>query len=314
MLIFLLRRKLTRLVLFGILLSIPNFSKVGGDIMDGQLDEQMNNDIAGATLVGNMWNYALTVLYPSMTLKELGLYQPNHIGVRPPLPSGPGSGPHFSRLYPQPVLLEKRPERYDLVEEFDRISREYERFTLPFSGPIFEETLKVIRKYLTPSSRILDTSCGAGTEIMALAALVPEGEAVAADLAAEMVQTTFENSRRAGIANMAFIQADVARLPSEFSGMFDLTFCSLAFHHYPEPEESVQEIYRVLRPGGYAFIADPGPDWYKRISEWLAKWADPGWIGFHNGDEFKARFDRVGFSHYYWEELLPGIGLVIAMK
>jgi ubiquinone/menaquinone biosynthesis C-methylase UbiE len=282
--------------------------------MEQPINEIFDSEIAGAALVSNMWNYALTVLYPSMTMKELGLYHPNTIGARPPLPTRLGLGPHFSRLYPNPVFLESRPERYDLVEEFDRISREYERFTLPFSGPIFDESLKVIREYLTPDARILDTSCGAGTEITALAALVPDGEAVAADLASEMVQTTFENSRRAGIANMAFFQADVARMPAEFTGMFDVTFCSLAFHHYPEPEESVQEIYRVLRPGGYAFIADPGPDWYKQLSEWLAKWADPGWIGFHNGEEFQARFERAGFSHYYWEEILPGIGLVIAMK
>jgi ubiquinone/menaquinone biosynthesis C-methylase UbiE len=272
------------------------------------------DEVSGAALVSNMWQYAANVFYPSVALKELGLYRPNRIGVRPPLPQSPGLGPHFSRKYPFPVLLEERPEHYTLVEEFDRISREYERFTRPFSEPIFSETLKIIQHYITPQSRVLDTSCGAGTEATKLALLVPEGEVVGADLAAEMVQTTFEQARRSGIANMAFFQADVARMPEEFSGMFDCTFCSLAFHHYPEPELSVREMYRVLRPGGYAFIADPGPDWFKQLSEWLADWADPGWIGFHNGDEFRARFEAAGFSQYYWEEILPGIGLVVARK
>ena len=282
--------------------------------MEQMPERKEESNIPGAALVGNMWNYALTVLYPSMALREMGLYNPEHIGVRPPPPTRPGLGAHYSRLYPLPVLLEDRPQRYDLVEEFDRISREYERFTKPFSAPIFEETRKVMQTYLTPEMRLLDPSCGAGTEATTLATLVPQGEVVAADLAAEMVQTTFENARRSGIANMAFFQADVARLPEHFAGMFDLIFCSLAFHHYPEPAATVAEMYRVLRPGGYAFIADPGPDWYKRLSEWIAQWADPGWIGFHNGSEFGARFAAAGFSQYYWEELLPGIGLVIALK
>lgn len=276
--------------------------------------DQQEKAAASATLIGNMWNYAASVFYPTLVMKELGLYRGERIGVRPPPPQIAGLGHHYCRQAPFPVLLETLPQDYNLVEEFDRISSEYERFTKPYSAPIFEETVKVMRSYLTPSSRVLDTSCGAGTEATAIATLLPEGEVVAADLSAEMVQTTFEHARRSGIGNMAFFQADVAHLPDHFSGMFDATFCSLAFHHYPRPASAINEMYRVLRPGGYAFIADPGPNWYKRASEWLAAWADPGWIGFHNGDEFRARFQSAGFSHYYWEEMLPGIGLVVAMK
>lgn len=282
--------------------------------MDTTSATDQERDISGMALVSNMWNYALTVLYPSQALKELGLYHPAHIGVHPPMPLSNGLGPHYSKSHPFPVLLEILPEKYHLVEEFDRIAQDYERFTKPYSGPLFEEALKVIRRYVSPAFRVLDTSCGAGTEAISLAQLVPDGEVVAADLAAEMVQTTFERSRRMGIANMAFFQADVARMPDHFTDKFDMTFCSLAFHHYPEPAESVAEMYRVLRPGGYAFVLDPGPEWYKRISEWLAAWADPGWIGFHSGEEFQMRFEQAGFRHYYWEELLPGIGLVVAMK
>lgn len=277
-------------------------------------EQQQDRDAAGAALVGNMWNYALTVLYPAQALKELGLYAPTRIGVRPPTPYTAGLGPYFSKRHPFPVLLEHKTEQYHLVEEFDRISEEYERFTKPFSGPLFREGLKIIDDYLTPTSRLIDTSCGAGTEATTLATMVPRGEVVAADLAAKMVQTTFERARREGIANMAFFQADVAALPQQFTEQFDATFCSLAFHHYPQPQRSVDEMYRVLRPGGYAFVIDPGPEWYKRISEWLAAWADPGWIGFHSGEEFQVRFMNAGFSYYYWEELLPGIGLVVAMK
>lgn len=282
--------------------------------MQATPQDDREREIARAILVSNTWNYAASVLYPSVALKELGLYRPEHIGPRPPLPTAPGLGPHYSRSCPFPVLLEARPERYNLVEEFDRLSQDYERFTTPFSKPIFEETIKITRHYLTASSRVLDTSCGVGIEAKALALLVPEGEVVAADLSVQMVQTTFEQARRMGIGNMAFFQADVACLPDHFTSMFDATFCSLAFHHYPDPVATAREMYRVLRPGGYAFVIDPGPEWYKRLSEWIAAWGDPGWIGFHTGREFQVLFQGAAFSLYYWEELLPGIGLVIARK
>lgn len=269
---------------------------------------------AGAMLIGSMWYYAATVLYPSLPLKQAGLYRPRHVGERPPRPEFDGLGIHYSRRYPFPVLLENRPPGYELVDEFDQVAEEYETYVEPFSAPVIKEAIAVMRPYLTPSSRIIDTSCGAGTESTLLATLVPDGEVVAADLAMVMVQTTFRRARSAGIGNMAFFQLDVSRLPADFGGMFDATFCSLAFHHYPDPPAATRELYRILRPGGYAFIVDAGPAWFNVMSSWLARWADPGWISFHTEDEFEGLIREAGFSHFHWEELLPGLALVIAMK
>lgn len=270
--------------------------------------------VAGATLIGSLWYYASTILYPSLPLKQVGLYRPRHLGDRPPLPNADGLGVHYSREYPFPVLLQERPPGYDLVDEFDRVAGEYETYVEPFSAPVIKEAVAVMRPYLTPASRVIDTSCGAGTEATLLATLVPNGEVVAADLAAVMVQTTFTRARSAGIANMAFFQADVSRMPTEFGDMFDATFCSLAFHHYPDPPAATRELYRVLRPGGYTFVVDAGPAWFKLMSSWLASWADPGWISFYTEHEFERLFRDAGFSHFHWEELLPGLGLVIAKK
>jgi len=269
---------------------------------------------AGTMLVGSLWYYAATVLYPSLPLKQAGLYRPRHVGERPPKPESAGLGVHYSRQCPFPVLLEERPPGYELVDEFDEVAAEYETYVEPFSAPVIKEAIAVMRPYLHPSTRMIDTSCGAGTESTLLATLVPDGEVVAADLAAVMVETTFRRARSAGIGNMAFFQADVSHLPADFSGMFDATFCSLAFHHYPDPPAATRELYRILRPGGYAFIVDAGPAWFKLISSWLAKWADPGWIAFHTEDEFEILIREAGFSHFHWEELLPGLALVIAMK
>jgi len=47
------------------------------------------------------------------------------------------------------------------------------------------------------------------------------------------------------------------------------------------------------------------------LSAPLAKWADPGWIGFHTPDEFRHLFLDAGFARAAWIDLLPGFGLAI---
>ena len=132
------------------------------------------------------------------------------------------------------------------------------------------------------------------------------------DLSRGMVDAAFARASARAARNLAFFQADVGAMPKHFGGKFDATYCSLSFHHYPDPPAAVAEMHRVLRPGGQAFIIDAGPPWMKALGSPLAKWADPGWIGFHTGEEFQQLFAR--FSSFYWTELLPGIGLVIATK
>ena len=40
-------------------------------------------------------------------------------------------------------------------------------------------------------------------------------------------------------------------------GAFDAVLCCDSFHHYPKPDAVVQEMRRVLRPGGVCLLADP---------------------------------------------------------
>jgi ubiquinone/menaquinone biosynthesis C-methylase UbiE len=57
-------------------------------------------------------------------------------------------------------------------------------------------------------------------------------------------------------------------------GLFDFCFCVDAFEHIPSPEKALQEIIRVLKPGGHAYIsfdpiwtADTGGHFFHRVAE-----------------------------------------------
>lgn len=283
------------------------------------MGEHSENQIAGGYLVGAMWWYAANVLYPAQAMKRAGWpISAQVIGDRPHLPQTPtrrpGLGPHFSRLHKKPVLLAKQTRHDHLVEEFDRMAEVYAEFVEPFSRPIFHEAMSVMAEWLTPDARVLDAGCGPGRELQRMARLVPNGEVVGIDLAAGMVATAHRAARAAGLDHCAFFQSDVGELPQVFTGEFDLVYSCLAHHHYPEPATATTEILRCLRPGGLYCVVDPGPGWYNALSAPIAKWADPGWIGFHTPQEFCALFTAAGFARAGWFELLPGFGLAVGQK
>jgi SAM-dependent methyltransferase len=270
---------------------------------------------AEGVLVGAMWSWASSVLYPTQALRRAGLAPaPVPIGDTPELVPARGLGPRFSREHPQPVLLDHATRHDHLVEEFDRMAEVYDAFVQPFSAPIFEEALAVIRRWLPVDGRVLDAGCGAGRELQRVAALVPRGEVVGIDLAAGMVTAAWRDARAHGLTNVAFLQSDVGELPDSFTGAFDLVYNSLAHHHYPDPPAAARSIHRALRPGGLYCVVDPGPSWFNRMSAPLAKWGDPGWIGFHTPEEFRALLDAAGFARTAWVELLPGFGLAIGQR
>jgi SAM-dependent methyltransferase len=274
----------------------------------------MQREILGPVLALSLWSWAFNVFQPARRLKQLGLYQPNTLGKAPqPMLSSPSSE-LLSRTHPEPVFLEATPDNYATVDEFDHCAPGYDQAVRPFSEPIVEETLALLRPYVTSSSRILDPSCGPGMAALDLAALVPDGEVVAADLSRGMVTQAHQAATQQGRRNMAFFQADVAQPPAAFEQHFDAVYCCLSFHHYPDGAAAARAFARVLRPGGVAVVADGGPDWFIALARGISVLADPGFVRHRNGHEFLRLFDEAGFRAGYWIEALPGIGITIAQR
>lgn len=270
---------------------------------------------AEASLVGALWWYSASVLYPARLLKWGGVaVVGGRVGDEPVGLPRPGLGKRFSKGSRGPVLLDEPSEHRHLVEEFDELAGFYEVLVRPFSTPIFAEGISVLREYLAPDSRVLDAGCGPGRELRRVAALVPRGEVVGIDLAAGMVEIAHAAAVERAVGNCAFFQADVGRLPDRFDGAFDLVYSNLAHHHYPDPAAAARSVLRCLRPGGLYCVIDPGPAWFNGLSAPLGRLADPGWIGWKTPAEFRALLDGAGFQRSCWIPLLPGFGIAIGQK
>jgi ubiquinone/menaquinone biosynthesis C-methylase UbiE len=271
--------------------------------------------VPGVGLVGVLWWYAGAILYPAQLLKRRGVPVVGDVaGTEPVGLPRPGAGPRFSDRHPDPVLMDEESQNAHLVDDFDRLAVWYDALVRPFSAPVFDEALRPIAGYLAPDSRVLDLGCGPGRELRRVAALVPDGEVVGADLAPGMIRSAHAAARREGIGNCAFFQADAGRLPSLFDGAFDMVYSSLAHHHFPDPEAAARSALRCLRPGGVYCIVDPGPRWFTTLSAPLGRLADPGWIGWHTPEEFRMLLTRAGFATACWMPLLPGLGLAVGQK
>jgi SAM-dependent methyltransferase len=265
-----------------------------------------------AALVGALWSYAAGVLYPARMLKQAGAKVVG--GPMGDLPVGlaqTGLGRYFSERLSAPVMLRAPNPNAELVDDFDRLAVFYEPLVRPFSKPIFDEALEVIREYLAPDWRVFDVGCGPGYELRRVAALVPRGEVVGVDLAAGMIDAAHVGARSRGVENCAFFQADVGDLPEEFTERFDLVYSCLAHHHFPDPDAAASNALRCLRPGGVYCVIDPGPAWFNRISAPLCRVGDPGWMGWKTPEQFRAMFESAGFVRTCWIPLLPGFGLAV---
>ena len=102
----------------------------------------------------------------------------------------------------------------------------------------------------------LDLGTGTGYVAVEIARRRPGLRIVGLDLAAHMVERAAGRARRAGLdGHGAWPQADGHRLPFA-DGSFDLVFSSFALHHWRDPLHILDEIARVLKPGGRYYIAD----------------------------------------------------------
>jgi 2-polyprenyl-3-methyl-5-hydroxy-6-metoxy-1,4-benzoquinol methylase len=111
---------------------------------------------------------------------------------------------------------------------------------------------------LKPGMRLLDCGCGPGSITVGLAVAVAPGEVIGMDLEAGQIELARAQARESGLQHVRFEVASVYELPFT-DRSFDAVFSHALFEHLAEPEAALQEIRRVLRPGGLVGLSSP--DW-----------------------------------------------------
>jgi SAM-dependent methyltransferase len=138
----------------------------------------------------------------------------------------------------------------------DRILDQFTRQAVPFSNApgIRDERsldLLVAASGAGPDDDVLDVACGPGLVVRAFARVVRR--AIGVDVTPAMLARARELT--AGVTNVEFHEADVARLPWD-DGRFGIVVSRFAFHHFVDPGAVLAEMRRVCRPGGRVVVCD----------------------------------------------------------
>jgi len=153
-------------------------------------------------------------------------------------------------------LPRNKSSRRPNIEGIDspEVAKAFEKMTnfLPFKI-LRKKVLGRINK-LNPSGRLLDIGCGSGNLIVQIAEKFPHLELVGIDISAEILKRAKMRANE-NQKEIELKEGSVENLP--FSDEYaDFIVSTLSLHHWSNPQNAFQEIYRVLKKDGVGLIFD----------------------------------------------------------
>ena len=133
-------------------------------------------------------------------------------------------------------------------------AQNYESHFVPAIGtPVARRLLATAR--LVPGERVLDVACGTGLVArLAAEAVGPQGTVAGLDPTPGMLGM----AREVSPAGIDWYEAPAESMPLP-DGSFDVVLCSMGLQFFADKVKGLQEIRRVLAPGGRAVVSTPGP-------------------------------------------------------
>jgi ubiquinone/menaquinone biosynthesis C-methylase UbiE len=150
----------------------------------------------------------------------------------------------------------------------------------------FRNEARALATGLVENASILEVAPGPGFLAIELARL-GKFQVTGLDISKTFVEIATQNARKAGIP-VGFQLGNASAMPFGASS-FDLIVCRAAFKNFSEPVRAIEEMHRVLKPGGKAIIFDLRPD---ATPEDIAAEVGRMHVGWLN-----ALFMRLTFKH-----------------
>ena len=186
------------------------------------------------------------------------------------------------------------------------VSRVYERWWRPalgrvakgVGGPGMADERRIARLLLGlgPGDGVLDVACGPGNFSRDFARTVGEvGMVVGVDASRPMLERAVRETTAAGAGNVCFVFADAAALPFR-DASFDAACCFAALNLFPRPYRALDEMRRVLAPGGRIALFTSSQARTAPLRALERAVAAPAGIRMFDQDELVAALRERGFA------------------
>jgi ubiquinone/menaquinone biosynthesis methyltransferase len=229
-----------------------------------------------------------------------------------------------------PIALPGDPHRAPQIRRmFDRIAPSYDRLNhlLTFNIDRRWRQRAVASLSLPETPRLLDLCAGTLDLTAELVRNYPGGLTVATDFSLPMLRS---GTTKAG-PRAVTVCADALALPFG-SGSFDAVLCAFGVRNLASLEEGMDEIRRVLRPGGQLAVLEffrPEGLWSRGLQQLYNGWVLP-WVGgalsgdrsayrylagsisaFASVQEFRELLGSRGFTSPDPTRLFPGVATLV---
>ena len=186
----------------------------------------------------------------------------------------------------------------------------------------FKEAARAVAERVAPGGRVLEVAPGPG--YLAIEIAKSGREVAALDISQSFVRIARENAHKAGVT-VDVRHGNASEMPFA-DRSFDFVVCMAAFKNFADPLGALNEIYRVLKPGGQASIYDLRKDaaredihhevramqlsrWNELVTRWIFR------FGLLKAAYTREQLERMATQSHFGrcEIRLQGIGLELQL-
>lgn len=191
----------------------------------------------------------------------------------------------------------------------ERTANRFTRYMKKYPELYQELSYIVHRTSSSPRPLILDVGAGSGLLASELQRTIPQATIIGLDPHQHMLQLAIEQTNR---ETFQPLRGAVEHLPFS-SDTFDIIVSRFSIHYWHTPEEGVQEIFRVLKPGGYVVVESLNkdfPSWKRALVKlhMFLKFAGSDVVRYHS-DAYQD-----AFTSKHLEDLFMSLGFLIKEK
>jgi ubiquinone/menaquinone biosynthesis C-methylase UbiE len=195
----------------------------------------------------------------------------------------------------------------------------YDQMTRQHRIGEMKEQANEVAKHIKDGDSVLEIAPGAGYLSIELSKL-GKYKITGMDISKDLVEIATRNAKEAG-ADIDFQQGNVSNMPFH-ENVFNFIVCVLAFKNFREPLKALEEMHRVLKPGGTALIMDLNRKASMRVTKTVAENMGLKGInaylagaiqrqGAYTRKEFESFISQTGFKDFVIKDTEIGFSIYL---